>query len=84
MEPNIIETETTYELVEPTIPAVADLFPPRVRTIIYLLSVMAAAAMGIVSVSTDIHWAAQAVWASWNAFVGLVAVSNVNKPVTRS
>lgn len=71
---------STETRVEPTIPAVADLFSARARTIIYLLSVMAAAAMGIVSVSTDLHWAVQAVWASWNAFVGLIAVSNVNRP----
>ena len=84
-EPTITATttETTFELVEPTIPAVADLFSARSRTIIYLLSVMAAAAMGIISVSVDLHWGVQAVWASWNAFVGLIAVSNVNKPITR-
>lgn len=74
---------TTFELVEPTIPAVADLFSARTRTVIYLISVMAAAAMGIVSVSVDLHWSVKAAWASWNAFVGLLAVSNVNKPITR-
>lgn len=40
---------------------------------------MAAAAMGIVSVSVDLHWSIKALWASWNAFIGLVAVSNVKR-----
>lgn len=66
-------------MTEPNVPAVASLFSPRTRTIIYLVSVMAAAAMGIISVSVQLHWAFLAAWAAWNAFVGLVAVSNVDR-----
>lgn len=66
-------------MTAPQIPAVADLFSPRTRTIFYLLSVVAAAVMGIVSTAVDLHWGWSAAWAGWNAFIGLVAVSNVNK-----
>lgn len=70
-------TETTVEVFDPMVPAVADLFTPRQRTIIYLLSVMLGAAYGIVSTATTIHWGLLAAYAAWNAGVGLLAVSNV-------
>lgn len=70
-------TETvTIDVADPRIPAVADLFTVRQRTIIYLLSVMLGAAYPIVSGQVDLHWGFLAGYASWNTLVGLIAVSN--------
>ena len=70
------------DVPNPSIPAVADLFSPRTRTVIYLLSVVLAAAFGVVTANVDLHWAILAGYAGWNAGVGLIAVSNT--PSTRS
>ena len=64
------------DVQNPSIPAVADLFSPRTRTVIYLLSVVLAAAFGVVTANVDLHWAILAGYAGWNAGVGLIAVSN--------
>jgi predicted neutral ceramidase superfamily lipid hydrolase len=60
----------------PSIPAVADLFTPRQRSLIYLLSVVAAAAYAVVAANTELHYGILAAYAGWNALVGLLAVSN--------
>lgn len=63
----------------PDDPTVPELFKPRTRTTVYLASAVASAAMGVVTVSVEVPWAVKAVWAGWNAFVGLLAASNVNQ-----
>ena len=65
--------------MQPTDPTVPELFKPRTRTCIYVASAVASAAMGVVTVSVDVHWGFKAAWAGWNAFVGLLAASNVKR-----
>jgi hypothetical protein len=64
------------DVPNPSIPTVADLFTPKQRVLIYLFSVLIAAAYPIIELNTELHWGFLAGWAAWNAFVGLVAVSN--------
>lgn len=61
---------------EPANTAVADIVTPRQRSIIYVLTVMLAAAYAVVEANIDLHWAWMAGYAAWNAGVGLLAVSN--------
>lgn len=70
------EPTRTLEVPDPAVPTVADLFSPRARTILYLLSLMINAGMGIVAANVELHWGILAVLAAWNVFVSTVAVSN--------
>lgn len=64
--------------LNPNVPVVADLFTPRQRTAIYLASVMLAAAFAVVTANVDLHYAVEAVYAAWNAGIGLLAFSNTS------
>jgi hypothetical protein len=68
---------------DPSIPVVADLFTPKQRLIVYLLSVLIGAAYPVVELNTDLHWGFLAGYAAWTAFIGLVAASNVPRTVNR-
>jgi ABC-type Fe3+ transport system substrate-binding protein len=61
---------------EPAIPAVADLLPPKWRSLIYLVSVMLAPAFAVIEANADLHYGWLAGYAAWNGLVGLLAVSN--------
>jgi hypothetical protein len=75
------EEANAQEVPNPTIPAVADLFTPRQRAIIYLLSVVLGASYGVVQGAITLHWGFLAAYAGWNAFVGLLAVSNTPRTI---
>lgn len=56
--------------------AVGELLGPRVRAVIYVLTVMLAAAYATVEANVDLHWGVMAAYAAWNAGAGVLAVSN--------
>jgi hypothetical protein len=53
------------------------LLPPGIRAAIYVISVALAAAYAVFEANIDLHFGWQAGYASWNAAVGALAVSNV-------
>ena len=59
--------------------AVADLLTPRQRSIAYLASVMLAAAYATTEANADLPWPVIAVYAAWNAAIGVLAVSNTRR-----
>lgn len=61
---------------QPTNTAVGDLVPPRARAVVYLVTVMLAAAYAVIEANIDLHWGWQAGYAAWNAVAGVLAVSN--------
>lgn len=65
---------------EPT--ALSSILAPRQRAIVYVLSVMLAAAYAVVEANVDLHWGVMAGYAAWNAGVGVLAVSNTAAAVT--
>lgn len=71
-----VAVTVTAETPDPRVPAIADLFTPKQRALIYLLSVIASAAYVVVEANVDLHWGVAAGYAAWNALVGIVAVSN--------
>lgn len=71
-----VAVTVTAENPDPRIPAVADLFTPRQRAVIYLLSVIAAPAYAVIEANAGLHWGVAAGYAAWNGLVGIVAVSN--------
>lgn len=56
---------------------IGELFPPRVRAAVYLITVVAAAVYAVIEAQIDLHWGWQAAYAGWNAFAGTIAVSNI-------
>jgi hypothetical protein len=52
------------------------MFPAKVRAVIYLVTVMLAAAYAVVESNVNLHWGWQAGYAAWNALAGVLAVSN--------
>jgi hypothetical protein len=72
----------TEPLTPPTNTQVAEMFPPRFRAVVYILTVMLAAAFAVVEANIDLHWAWMAGYAAWNAAAGLLAVSSV--PTSRT
>ena len=54
------------------------LLPPAVRAILYVITVGLAAAYAVVEANVDLHFGFVAGYASWNAMIGALAVSNVN------
>lgn len=74
---------TTAVVSEPIPPpAIAGLFPPRARAVIYVLTVMLSAAYAVIVASVDLHWGWQAAYAAWNALAGALAVSNTSAAAT--
>lgn len=67
-------TDTT-----PTNTAVGDLVPPRIRALVYLLTVMLAAAYVVAEANVALHWGWVAGYAAWNAGAAALAVSNTAK-----
>lgn len=58
----------------------ADLVPAPVRAVVYLLTVMLAAAYAVIEANTHLHWGWQAGYAAWNALAGALAVANTPRP----
>jgi hypothetical protein len=56
--------------------AVSSLLPPRVRTVIYLLTVVAAAVYAVLEADMELRTGVKAGYAGWNAFAAAVAASN--------
>ena len=56
--------------------SIAELVPPKVRAVIYLLPAMFSAAYGVIEANTSVHWGWQAAWAAWTAGAGLLAAAN--------
>lgn len=64
------------DVLNPALPPVAGLIDPRIRMVIYVLSIMAGPAFAIVSANVELHWGILAGYAAWNALVGFLAYSN--------
>lgn len=69
-------TLTTIEETD-HITALGAIFPPRARALIYLATVMLAAAYAVVEANIDLHWGWLAAYAAWNAGTGVLAAVNV-------
>jgi len=72
-----VDPVSTVPPTQPSFAPIADLFSARVRSLIYLLSILVAPAYLVVEANVTMPWPVLAAYASWNALVGLVAVSNV-------
>jgi hypothetical protein len=57
----------------------AEIIPAKARAVVYLVTVMLAAAFAVVEVNTSLHWGWQAGYAAWNAGAGVLAVANTPK-----
>lgn len=55
---------------------VAELVPARVRAVVYVLTVMLAAAYAVITANVDLHWGWEAGYAAWNALAGVLAAAN--------
>lgn len=66
------ETTTTTDYVT----ALGRIFPPAVRAMIYLTTVMLAAAYAVVEANVDLHWGWMAGYAAWNAGAAVLAAVN--------
>jgi hypothetical protein len=63
-------------------PAISDLFPPRLRAVIYVITVMLAPAYAVIEANTNLHFGWQAAYAAWNGLAGALAVSNTTNSAT--
>ena len=54
------------------------LLPPAVRAILYVITVGLAAAYAVIEANVDLHFGYVAGYASWNAMIGALAVSNID------
>ena len=52
------------------------LLPPRARAVIYVITVILAAAYAVIEANTDLHYGWMAAYAGWNAGAGVLAVAN--------
>lgn len=57
----------------------SELIPARARVLIYLATVMLAAAYAVIIANIDLEWWWQAAYAAWNALAGAVAVANTTR-----
>ena len=79
-----VDPVRTTPPTQATVPAIADLswLNAKVRSIIYMVTVMLAAAYAVVEANVNVHWGVQAAYAGWNALVAALAVSNVPRSTT--
>jgi hypothetical protein len=69
-------------VVNPSDPG--SLLPAKVRTIVYVLTIMLGAAYAVVEANVNLHWGFVAAYAAWNAGVGILAVANVPPAARRA
>lgn len=60
-------------------PVLSELIPPRARALIYLATVMLAAAYAVITANIDLEWWWQAGYAAWNALAGTIAAANLTR-----
>jgi hypothetical protein len=71
-----VPTAVVSEPIPP--PAIAGIFPPRVRALIYLSAAMLAPAYAVVEANTNLHFGWVAGYAAWNGLVGVLAAANTS------
>lgn len=54
----------------------SELFPPKLRALVYVVSAMISSAYAVIEANTNLHWGWLAALAAWNTFAGLLAASN--------
>ena len=64
-------------------PILGTLIPAKARALVYLATVMLAAAYAVTVASIDLHWGWQAGYAAWNALAGALAVANTTRVEAR-